>query len=73
MLILQQQGKEVKLDIFAYTNTENMRPEPFKVRFTPRTPEIGAMLLSEASTARDDLRIYDWETKVTVKDALLSV
>jgi hypothetical protein len=70
---LRQQGNEVKLDIFSYTNTENMRPEPFKVQFVPRTPEIKAMILSEASIAREELRIYDWETKVTVKNALSSV
>jgi len=65
-----QQGKEVKLNIFAYTNTENMRPELFEVRLSPRTPKIQDMLLSEAITATEDLSIYDCDTKVTIKDAL---
>ncbi|EAT92552.1 hypothetical protein SNOG_01057 [Parastagonospora nodorum SN15] len=67
---LDKHGNEVKLDIFAYTNTENMRPEPFEVRFSPRTPKIQDMILSEAMIASEDLSIYDWETKVTIKDAL---
>ena len=70
ILTLMQKGNEVKLDIFAYTNTENMRPEPFEVRFSPRTPKIQDMILSEAMIASEDLSIYDWETKVTIKDAL---
>ncbi|ORY13768.1 cytochrome P450 [Clohesyomyces aquaticus] len=67
---LDENGNEVKLDIFAFTNTENMRPEPFKVRLSPRTPKIKEMILAEAQTARDELRIYDIETKVTIKEAL---
>ncbi|KAH4952243.1 hypothetical protein HBI38_001050 [Parastagonospora nodorum] len=67
---LDKHGNEVKLDIFAYTNTENMRPEPFEVRFSPRTPKIQDMILSEAMIASEELSIYDWETKVTIKDAL---
>lgn len=66
------QGKEVKLDIFAYTNSENMRPEPFRVRFNPRSHAIKARLLSEAKTARDALRIYDGETKISFETALQS-
>ncbi|CAI6339861.1 unnamed protein product [Periconia digitata] len=69
---LDENGDEVKLDIFAYTNTENMRPEPFKVRFVPRTPELEEMVISEAADAREELRIYDRETKVKMKDALAS-
>lgn len=63
----------MKLDIFAYTNTENMRPEPFKVRFTPRCPKIKELIQVEANEAREALRVYDCETKVTIKDALQSV
>ncbi|KAH7380391.1 cytochrome P450 [Phaeosphaeria sp. MPI-PUGE-AT-0046c] len=70
---LDENGKEIKLDIFAYTNTENMRPEPFKVRFTPRSPKIKDLVESEANVAREALRIYDCETKVTINDALQSV
>ncbi|KAJ4176540.1 hypothetical protein NW755_014354 [Fusarium falciforme] len=30
-------GTEERLDIFAFTESENMRPEPFRVRFIPRS------------------------------------
>lgn len=63
----------MKLDIFAYSNSENMRPEPFKARFTPRTPKIRQILLDEAEAAREELRVYDGETKVTIADALSSL
>ncbi|KAH6685762.1 cytochrome P450 [Plectosphaerella plurivora] len=59
-------GRPAKLDIFAYTESENMRPEPFRARFTPRSAEIEAIILGEASNAREALRHLDWETKVTM-------
>lgn len=63
------QQNEVKLDIFAYTNSENMRPEPFRVRFIPRSDAVKNLLLDEAGEAREVLRIYDGETRVTMEDA----
>ncbi|KXT15578.1 hypothetical protein AC579_9967 [Pseudocercospora musae] len=60
---LDEDGNEVKLDIFAYTTSENQRPEPFKARFIPRTPEIKDLILREAETARAELAKYDGETK----------
>jgi hypothetical protein len=64
------QGQEVKLDIFAYTKSENMRPEPFKARFIPRTKGIEQILRQEAARARDELRAYDGETKLTMENVL---
>jgi cytochrome P450 len=62
------QGREVELDIFAYTDSENMRPEPFKARFTPRSDDHRRILLENAAVAREELRIYDGETKLTLEN-----
>lgn len=66
---LDQNGREVQLDIFAYSKSENIRPLPFKARFTPRSQAIRDLVMEEATTARNALRIYDGETKVTVDEA----
>jgi hypothetical protein len=58
------------LDIFAYTNSENTRPEPFQVQFIPRTDAIKKLLLDEAAEAREALRTYDGETRVTMENAV---
>ena len=63
------QGNEMKLDIFAYTESENMRPEPFRTRFIPRSEKIHRLLMEEAVVARDALRKYDGETRLTMEDA----
>ena len=65
-----RQHQEVHLDIFAYTDSENMRPEPFRVRFIPRSDAIRKLLLDEAAEAREALRPYDGETRVTMEDAV---
>ncbi|KAH8706086.1 cytochrome P450 [Phaeosphaeriaceae sp. PMI808] len=67
---LDENGNEVKLDIFAYTESENMRPEAFKARFIPRSDSIKGIVLEEAARAREALRQYDGETKVTMEDAV---
>lgn len=67
-MLRDTQGKEVELDIFAYTKSENMRPEPFKARFTPRTPRIAEIIREEARQAREELRVYDGETKLTLEN-----
>jgi len=59
----------VKLDIFAYTESENMRPEPFKARFIPRTEKIRKLVMEEAAVAREALRKYDGEMRLTMEDA----
>lgn len=43
-----------------------MRPEPFKARFIPRSERIAELIHKEADAAREELRIYDGETKVTM-------
>jgi hypothetical protein len=58
----------VKLDIFAYTDGENTRPQPFRARFTPRSDKIRDIIVEEAKAAREDLKIYDGETFLRVED-----
>ena len=58
----------MKLDIFAYTDGENTRPEPFRARFTPRSDKIRDVIMEEAKIAREDLKIYDGETYLRVED-----
>jgi hypothetical protein len=40
-----------------------MRPNPFKCRITPRTPEIRATIDREGEEALQRLSVYDGETK----------
>ncbi|GAB7354615.1 hypothetical protein MBLNU459_g5053t1 [Dothideomycetes sp. NU459] len=56
-------GKEIPVDIFAYTNGLNMRPEPFECSITPRSEEIRQTIIREGEQALADLSIYDSETK----------
>ncbi|KAH8819068.1 putative cytochrome P450 [Xylogone sp. PMI_703] len=56
-------GKEIPVDIFAYTNGLNMRPEPFECRITPRTPKIRETIIREGEEAMQRLSVYDGETK----------
>ncbi|KAH7092442.1 cytochrome P450 [Paraphoma chrysanthemicola] len=67
---LDENDNPVKLDIFAYTESENMRPEPFRARFIPRSDKIRKLLLDEAAEAREALRVYDGETRVSMEDAI---
>lgn len=64
------QRNEIKLDIFAYTASENTRPIPFKARFLPRSEIIRQIILEQAAAARKALSIYDGETKVRMEDAI---
>jgi hypothetical protein len=43
----------------------NWRPEPFKVKFTPRNQEIKQTIIREGEQALKDLRKYERETKYT--------
>ncbi|KAI1343098.1 cytochrome P450 [Xylariaceae sp. FL0016] len=61
---LDENGKPLKLDIFAYTASENMRPEPFRARFTPRSANIGRLIGNDATNAREELRPFDGVTSV---------
>lgn len=59
---LDEMGEEVKLDIFAFTESENQRPLPFKARFMPRSAGIAELIGREARQAREDLASYDGES-----------
>jgi hypothetical protein len=56
------------VDIFAYTDGENMRPQPFKARFIPRNEEIRRTLEREAREAEARLSKWNGTTKVDVRD-----
>ena len=58
----------VQPDIWAYTDGENTRPQPFPVKFTPRSERIREIILEEAKQAREELSIYDGETRLRVED-----
>lgn len=58
------------MDIFAYTNGENIRPEPFPAIFEPRSKEMQEILYKEADRARKALNVYDGQTKLTMLDVM---
>jgi cytochrome P450 len=68
---LDANGREVNLDIFAYSHSENIRPLPFKARFAPRSDAIRDLIHEEAARARESLRPYDGDTKVTMEQAAM--
>ncbi|KAK0629409.1 cytochrome P450 [Bombardia bombarda] len=58
-----QTGREVDVDIFAYTNGLNMRPVPFKCDIVPRSEEIKDSFVREGEQALKDLRVHEGESK----------
>ncbi|KAH3956449.1 hypothetical protein HBH98_051550 [Parastagonospora nodorum] len=60
---VDEDGNEVPVDIFAYTNGSNWRPEPFKVKFMPRSEAIKRTIEREGKQALENLSKYDRETK----------
>ena len=56
-------GQPVEVDIFAFTNGLNMRPQPFQCSILPRTDEIRGTLEREAQQALIDLKPLDGESK----------
>ncbi|KAJ9610229.1 hypothetical protein H2200_005006 [Cladophialophora chaetospira] len=60
---LDANGKEIPVDIFAYTNGLNMRPQVFECRITPRTSEIKETIEREGKQALAELAQYDGESK----------
>ncbi|ETI25665.1 hypothetical protein G647_02439 [Cladophialophora carrionii CBS 160.54] len=60
---LDKNGKEIPVDIFAYTNGLNMRPQEFECRITPRSPEIKETIEREGKQALAELAQYDGESK----------
>ncbi|PNS18366.1 3-hydroxyphenylacetate 6-hydroxylase [Sphaceloma murrayae] len=66
---LDEKGDVVKPDIFAYSDSENMRPLPFAVRFVPRGEGRRAEIEREAAEAGRRLRRWEGETELTVEGA----
>ncbi|KAK0640556.1 cytochrome P450 [Cercophora newfieldiana] len=56
-------GEEEEVDIFAFTNGLNMRPQPFRCQITARTEQIRESILREGEQALEDLKIHDGESK----------
>ncbi|KAL3425527.1 hypothetical protein PVAG01_02318 [Phlyctema vagabunda] len=63
---VDEQGEEIPVDIFDYTNGLNMRPNPFRCRIRPRNDAIRATIRSEGLQALRDLAVYEGETKFTL-------
>ncbi|KAF2005631.1 cytochrome P450 [Amniculicola lignicola CBS 123094] len=60
---VDKMGRVVDVDIFDYTNGLNWRPEPFKVKITPRCEEIRRTIVKEGDQALADLQKFEGETK----------
>lgn len=58
------------MDIFAYDDSENTRPLPFKAKFTPRSTVIESMIQTEAEDAKQRLSKYDWDTNLTAESVV---
>ncbi|QBZ61224.1 hypothetical protein PoMZ_08172 [Pyricularia oryzae] len=56
-------GAEVPVDIFAFTNGLNMRPQPFLCDITPRSEEIRRTVESEGLDALVELKPLDGESR----------
>ncbi|TPX15911.1 uncharacterized protein E0L32_000245 [Thyridium curvatum] len=56
-------GKEIPVDIFAFTNGLNMRPQPFRCDIKPRSQELKETLEREGNQALLDLKPLDGESK----------
>lgn len=66
----KNQGDPVQLSAFAYNDSENIRPLPFKARFTPRSSKIEELIRSEAREAGERLSKFDGDTKLTLESVL---
>ena len=60
---LDAQGNEIAVDINAYTNGLNVRPEPFDCRWTPRSKEIQETIEREGKMALQELEKYEGTTE----------
>lgn len=45
-----------------------MRPHPFKAQFLPRSDMIAKTIRESAAVAREELRVYDRDSKLTMAD-----
>jgi cytochrome P450 len=55
--------KEIDVDIFAFTNGLNMRPQPFPCEIVPRSEEVREAILREGEQALADLKVHDGESR----------
>ncbi|KIW10511.1 hypothetical protein PV08_11475 [Exophiala spinifera] len=60
---LDENGNEIPVDIFKYTNGLNWRPEPFRCRITPRSPEVKETIEREGKQALEELSQFEGESK----------
>ncbi|ORY79768.1 putative cytochrome P450 [Leucosporidium creatinivorum] len=65
---LDEDGKEIDVDINSYTNGLNMRPTEFPCRFIPRSAKVQETILREGAEALDELQVYEGETKYRASD-----
>ncbi|KEZ41967.1 Podospora anserina S mat+ genomic DNA chromosome 4, supercontig 4 [Scedosporium apiospermum] len=56
-------GKEIDLDIFAFTNGLNIRPQPFECDIIPRTEEIKETIIREGEEALRELSVLNGESQ----------
>lgn len=56
-------GREREVDIFAFTNGLNMRPQPFECEIAPRSDEVRATMEREGREALEELQVYDGESE----------
>lgn len=56
-------GKEIDVDIFAFTNGLNIRPQPFQCEIVPRSDEIRETIVREGRQALEDLKVHDGESR----------
>ena len=54
---LDSGGKEVEIDDMAFTSGFNSRPEPFEVRFIPRSEKVGEVVRREFDNAEKDIDV----------------
>ncbi|KAH8915872.1 putative cytochrome P450 [Atractiella rhizophila] len=65
---LDDNGDEIPVDIFSFTNGLNIRPKAFKCRFTVRNEEVRRAIEREAKEALMDLEKFSGETKLRARD-----
>ncbi|KAK3342285.1 cytochrome P450 [Neurospora tetraspora] len=56
-------GAEEEVDIFAYTNGLNMRPQPFRCEIVARSEEVRSTVVREGEQALRDLKVLEGESR----------
>ncbi|KAJ7108066.1 cytochrome P450 [Mycena crocata] len=54
-----EQGQEIDVDTFAYTDGFNSIPLPFSISITPRSPVHAAIVERENEVAQEEMKTYD--------------